>query len=452
MKIRNKILIYFSSTVTLLSAVSLIIVYVLFSEHREEEFQQQQFSKIKYTVGLVDEFNKMSEEVSRLLDKQDIHDFYDEKMLIYDKNKKLIFSSIDSLDISKANAILNRLSVSNDWIETKEDSYDLIGVYLENDSKNYYAISKAYDFFGHSKKDFLQKVLIGIFVAIVIIVLLISLYLSNIISKPISELTKKIEDYDLSKEDNNPLKIKTTTSELQDLSEKFNELTKRTNDAFLFQKHSIQHISHELKTPIAVLVSELEKLQKAEDIDQLKSDISLQTQKAKSLGNIINVLLQISKIEAGQEIIKNSIRIDEIIFDCNSEVNTLYPDFNFEVNFTPNNFDENILNIQANEPLIKQAFLNLLINAVQYSDNQKAKITLDCSDNSLKIFISNSGKTVSDEEQKFLFSHFFRGKNSQNKQGFGLGLVLSERIFSIHMAKIEYRIQNSENIFLINWS
>ena len=424
----------------------------MFSEHREEEFQQQQFSKIKYTVGLVDEFNKMSEEVSRLLDKQDIHDFYDEKMLIYDKNKKLIFSSIDSLDISKANAILNRLSVSNDWIETREDGYDLIGVYLENDSKNYYAISKAYDFFGHSKKDFLQKVLIGIFVAIVIIVLLISLYLSNIISKPISELTEKIEDYDLSNENNNPLKIKTTTSELQNLSEKFNELTKRTNDAFLFQKHSIQHISHELKTPIAVLVSELEKLQKEDNINQLKSDILQQTQKAKSLGNIINILLQISKIEAGQEISKNSIRIDELIFDSISEVNSLHPEFNFEVNFITNNFDENILTIEANEPLIKQAFLNLLINAVQYSDNQKAKVTLDCSDNSLKIFISNSGKTVSDEEQKFLFSHFFRGKNSQNKQGFGLGLVLSERIFSIHMAKIEYRIQNSENIFLINWS
>lgn len=117
MKIRNKILIYFSSTVVFVLAVSLVVVFVLFSEYREEEFQQQQFSKIKYTVGLVDEFNQMSAEVSRLLDKQDIHDFYDEKMLIYDQNKKLVFSSIDSLDISKADAILQRLSVSNTWID-----------------------------------------------------------------------------------------------------------------------------------------------------------------------------------------------------------------------------------------------------------------------------------------------------------------------------------------------
>lgn len=424
---------------------------MLFSAHREEEFQQQQFSKIKYTVGLVDEFHKISAEVSLLLDKQDIHDFYDEKMLIYDKNKNLIFSSIDSLDIFKANAILNKLSVSNNWIETKEDGYDLIGVYIENNSKSYYGISKAYDFFGYSKKDFLQKVLMGIFVAIAIIVLLISFYLSNIISKPISELTRKIEDYDLSNEQNNPLKIKTTTSELQNLSEKFNELIKRTNEAFSFQKHSIQHISHELKTPIAVLVSELEKLQKAEDIDQLKSDISLQTQKAKSLGNIINVLLQISKIEAGQEISKNLIRIDDVIFDCISEVNSIYPEFNFEVNFTPNNFNENTLTIQANEPLIKQAFQNLLMNAVHYSDNQKARITFDGSADFLKIYISNSGKTLSEEEQKFLFSHFFRGKNSNDKQGFGLGLVLSQRIFDIHQATLEYYTENSENIFVVSF-
>ena len=452
MKIRNKILFYFSSTVIVLSAVSLVIVFILFSAHREEEFQQQQFSKIKYTVGLVDEFHKISAEVSLLLDKQDIHDFYDEKMLIYDNHKNLIFSSIDSLDISKANAILNKLSVSNNWIETKEDGYDLIGVYVENNSKSYYGISKAYDFFGHSKKDFLQKVLIGIFIAIVIIVLLVSLYLSNIISKPISELTEKIEDYDLSNEQNNPLKIKTTTSELQNLSEKFNELTKRTNDAFLFQKHSIQHISHELKTPIAVLVSELEKLQKAEDIDQLKSDISLQTQKAKSLGNIINVLLQISKIKVGQEISKNLIRIDDVVFDCIAELNSIYPDFNFEVNFIPNDFDEKKLNYKANEPLIKQAFLNLLTNSVHYSDNQKAKVTFVCNSDNLKISISNSGKTLSEEEQKFLFSHFFRGENSQNKQGFGLGLVLSQKIFTIHNTAIEYYSkEKSENVFVVSF-
>ncbi len=453
MKIRNKILIYFSSTVTVLSALSLVIVFVLFSAHREEAFQQQQFSKIKHTVGLIEEFGEISAEVSRLLDTQDIHDFYDEKMLIYDKNKKLIFSSIDSLDIVKSKAILQRLSVSNNWIETKEDGYDLIGVYIEHNFKSYYGISKAYDYFGYSKKDFLQKVLIGIFLAIVLIVMLVSFYLSNIIAKPISELTEKIGDYDLSNDENQPLVIKTTTLELKNLSEKFNELLKRTNDAFLFQKHSIQHISHQLKTPIAVLVSELEKIEQHNDINEIKSKLHGQTQKAKSLGNIINILLQISKIEAGQEIAKKYIRVDEIVFNCIAEINALYPEFNFEVHFIPNNFSEHILNIEANEPLISQAFINLMMNAVHYSDNQKASITFDGSSALLKVVISNSGKTLLEDEKKFIFSHFFRGKNAQNQQGFGLGLVLAQSIFAIHKAVIKYHSEgDNKNIFSVEFN
>lgn len=453
MKIRNKILIYFSSTVIVLSAISLMIVFVLFSAHREEEFQQQQFSKIKHTIGLIEEFGKISEKVSLYLDKQDIHDFYDEKMLIYDNNKLLIFSSIDNLDIENSNSILHYLSVSNNWIETKENGYDLIGAYLENNGKSYYGISKAYDYFGYSKKDFLQKILIGIFIAIFLIVIFISFYFSNIIAKPISDLTKKIEEYDLSKDNNQPLNLKTNTSELKNLTDNFNELLKRTNDAFLFQKHSIQHISHELKTPIAVLVSELEKIEQQNDIEQIKTEIHIQSQKAKSLGNIINVLLQFSKIEAGQEIIKNSVRIDDIIFNCVSEINSLYPDFNFEVYFTPENFNEYLLNVNANKPLIKQGFQNLLLNAIYYSDNQKAKITFDGSTDELTVIITNSGKTLAEDEQRFIFTHFFRGNNAQNHQGFGLGLVLAQHIFRVHNATIKYQSrENIENIFTIKFS
>lgn len=452
MKIRNKILIYFSSTVIVLSAFSLVIVFILFSAHREEEFQQLQFSKIKHTVGLIEEFGKLSERVSLLLDKQYIHDFYDEKMLVYDDNKELIFSSIDSLDIVKSDTILNRLSLTNTWIETKEDGYDLIGVTIEHDSKIYYGISKAYDFFGYSKKDFLQKVLFGIFVAVVLVVLLVSFYLSNIIAKPISELTKKIEDYDLIDDENQPVHLQTSTSELKNLTEKFNELLRRTKDAFTFQKHSIQHISHELKTPIAVLVSELEKIEQRNDIEQIKSELEGQIQKTKSLGNIINVMLQISKIDAGQQISKTQVRVDEVVFNCISEVIALYPEFNFDVRFIPDNFNEGILNIEANEPLIKQALLNLLMNAVNYSDNQKAKVSFDGSSDALSIVISNSGKTPSDEEQKLIFSHFFRGQNAQNQQGFGLGLVLAQRIFSIHNAVIKYYSEENINSFRVEFS
>lgn len=453
MKIRDKILIYFSSTVIVLAAISFSLVYILFSEYREEEFQQQQNEKIKYTVGLVSEFQQMSEELALMLDAQDIHDFYDEKLLIFNSKKELIFSSLDSLPIAKTNQILNELSPATQWIETKEDDYDLIGIYVEHKGKTYYGVSKAYDAFGYSKMYFLRNVLIALFVAATVIVVFVSLYLSNIISKPITKLAENLNDYDLSSEQSALLKPDSTSSELKHLTERFNELLSRTNEAFAFQKNAIHHISHELKTPVAVLVSELEKTRTYTNIDEMKSVLTDQINQAKSLGEIINVFLEISKIESGQKIDDSETRIDEVIFNIIEQLEMVYPNFSFEVNFYPDEFEESKLILNTNKMLIKQAFQNLLLNCISYGSDQKAQIKIDCSlQNELRISISNYGKTVSEEEEKHLFKHSFRGKNSEGKIGFGLGLVLAKRIMEFHNAKIVYHSpEDNLNIFEVQF-
>jgi len=449
MKIRNKILIYFSTTVIALSAISLIIIYILFSEYREEEFQQQQNDKIKYTIGLIVEFKEMSEEIALMLDAQDIHDFYDEKLLIFNGHKELIFSSLDSLPIIRTAAVLSSLSPSNRWVETKEGDYDLVGVYLEKKDKTYYAISKAYDAFGYSKLYFLRNVIIAIFAAISIIVTLVSLYLSNMISKPITNLAEKLSRYDLASENSTLLKADTSSYELEHLTERFNELLKRTNEAFAFQKNAIHHISHELKTPVAILVSELEKTKTYTDIDKLKLVLKDQINQAKSLGEIINVFLEISKIESGQEVEKVDLRVDEVLFDIIEELKSIYPDFYFELNYFPNEFEDSSLIINANKMLIKQAFQNLLLNCIQYGSEEKAQIKIDCSfEKQLLVSISNYGKTVSKKEVGSLFNHSFRGKNSQGKIGFGLGLVLAKKIIDFHSGKITYSsFTRNRNVF-----
>lgn len=439
MKIRNKILIYFSSTVITIVGISLIIIYILFSEYREESFQQQQYEKVKYTIGLIARFKQMSAELAVLLDEQDIHDFYDEKLLVYNDQKEMVFSSIDDLTIEKQNEILTRLSPSNSWIETKEDNYDLIGVYLENKGTSYYAISKAYDASGYSKLYFLKNVLIGIFITIIFAVILISVVLSNKITKPITTLAGNLSDIDLRGEKASTIKIDTSSYELQLLTERFNELLKRTNEAFVYQKHTIHHISHELKTPIAVLVSELEKISGYSDVDKMKMEIQGQVNNAQSIANIVNVLLEISKIESGQEPKEEILRIDELIFDMIDELNILYPDFNFEVNYYPDEISEDNLKLKVNKLLLKQAMTNLLTNCISYSDNEKGQIKIDCSlPGHLRIEIANTGQTITRDEEKHLFNRFFRGANSRHKMGFGLGLVLTQKIIHIHSGTIQY--------------
>lgn len=448
MKIRNKILFYFSSTVIALTGITFLVIYFFFSANREEEFQQRQQQKISTTLYFLSEIKKTDEDLIEAIDQLTIHDLFDEKLLLFNDKKELIYSSIDDTPVPISKNMLDGLNSENRWIETKEGLYDVVGTYIEEDGDTYFGISKAYDTFGYNKLYFLRNVLITSFIAITIAVLLISFYLAKFISKPLTDLADLLGSYNL---DGNqiPESIETTTYEIAYLNQKFNKLLERTHAAFAFQKHSIQHISHQLKTPISVLISELERIKEIDNSKVLKSELDDQIIKTKSLADIINVMLEISKVESGQAIKKNNVRIDEVIFDCVEELNIIYPNFYFEVSYTPEEPDINRLILNVNEMLFKQAVQNLLSNCVTYSSNARAEIEINCTlNNELKLRISNTGKPVSVEEQEHLFNLFFRGENSRDRTGFGLGLVLTKEIMALHAGHISYANPGADrNVF-----
>ncbi len=453
MKIRNKILIYFSSVVISLTAVTFSIVYYIFSENREEEFQQRQKDKILTTLYFLSEIKETDEELIEALDQLTINDLFDEKLLLFNDKKELIYSSVDDTPVAVSKELLSKLNSNKRWIETKEGLYDVVGTYIDKNGSTYFGISKAYDTFGYNKMYFLRNTLFIAFMAIALTVLLISFFLARRISKPLTDLAELLSSYRLGELQLSE-KVKTTTFEIIYLNDKFDELVKRVHETFDFQKHSIHHISHQLKTPITILISELERIKNASTNGELQSELKTQIIKTKSLGDIINVLLEISKVEAGQAIVKEPTRIDELIFDCIEELNTVYPDFNFEVNYIPQEPNANNLVLSINEMLMKQAIQNLLNNAVAYGDDSKVEIKIDCSRaNELLISITNSGKVVKKEETKYLFTYFFRGENSRNKTGFGLGLVFTKKIINLNAGDIQYSSPSANlNVFEIKFS
>ncbi|MCH5688034.1 HAMP domain-containing histidine kinase [Niabella sp. W65] len=451
MRIKKRILVYVCSTVIGITAVTFLLIYILFYSYREQSFRKQQQNKIRYTVQLIQKYREQSAEISSILDEQDINDFFDEKLLVYDKEKDLIFSSLDSLEIYSARGLLHELSPAQQSVQTGEKHYDVLGAYIESNHQVYYAIIKAYDAFGYDKLSYLRNVLIALFIGFSLLVILVSLYISSKISKPIVLLADNIQRYDFSS-NNEPLSVKTNTYEIEHLTERFNELVRRTNEAFVFQKRTIDHISHQLKTPLAVLVSELERISSTAADEGIKRELDRQVVKAQSLGNIITVLLEISKVEAGQELKKYSTRIDEMIYDIIGELHIIYPGFNFHIKYTPQEFDENRLEVWVNPLLVKQAFQNLLSNCIIYSSENKGSIEMDASQNGfLRIHISNKGATITEEEQKMLFQHFFRGENSRGQAGYGLGLVLTQKILAVHNADVSYNNQGDENYFTVTF-
>ncbi len=101
--------------------------------------------------------------------------------------------------------------------------------------------------------------------------------------------------------------------------------------------------------------------------------------------------------------------------------------------------DSNLFLINGNVTLFKQALINILNNSVVYNTSNLVEIKIDATIlNELKIYFINAGNPILENEQKYLFTHFFRGENSRNKIGFGLGLTLTKSIIELHEGKINY--------------
>ncbi len=449
MSIRQKILIAFSLVTITLIGASFLFIYTLFSGYRAEEFQQRQKERITNTLRLLTEVKNLDAKILKSLNRNTINDLYNEKLLIFDRNKKLIYTSIDDTPIPFPVSILNELNDKNTWIGQKDGLYDVVAITLTNQDVSYYGISKAYDTFGYSKLNYLRAILIFTFIGISVIIVLVSFYLSGKLTQPIVNITKKINNYNFNAA-YSPIEFEETKDEIAVLARQFNKLMKRMNEVFSFQQHAIHHISHELKTPVAILVSNFERIEKETNPETVQAWIKIQKEDTKSLSEIINSLLEIAKAESDHTLMQESIRMDELIFDVAGELSSIYPDFQFSVEYSET-VDENSLVVSVNHRLLKAVVSNLMVNCAQYSTVKKAKIILSRQDEKLMVGFENTGPVISEAENQYLFQHFFRGESSKGKKGFGLGLVFVHKIVALHGGQISYTSKhNDTNIFTIS--
>lgn len=448
MNIRQKILLSFSSVTIVLLGVSFIVIYTLFAEYREEEFQQRLKEKMTSTLNFIEEAQKINASILQALERVTLNEAYEEKILLFDENKKLIYSSIDDLKITFAQSLLNDLNAENNWIETKSDDYDIVAVHLNFQNDQFYGISMAYDNFGYSKLRYLKYVLLVIFFIIAFTILIVTFYISRQISLPINTMAVQIENLTFDSADQK-IEIPNTRDEIHVLAVKFNELMKRLNEAFAFQKHVVHHISHELKTPIAVLVSNFERIEHEQDTVKIRQFLKLQKEDTKHLADIINALLDIARAESGTNIKNETVRVDDLIFDTIEKLKIVYPQGVFLVEIANDIESEDHLIVTGNRRLLTAAFSNLLTNAIHYSSDGRVKIQITANVFNVNVGITNAGETIADTELPFMFQHFFRGENSRGKRGFGLGLVLINRIITLHAGTVAYQKNNNLNIFRI---
>ncbi len=447
--IRYKLARYYTVCFILLLGIAFIAVYFVSENYRREEFHQRLVDRTITTYKIYVEVPQIDSTMQHLIDKNTMNSLYEEHILLFDFTGKLIYNTLPGTKPKYPANIINKLQNDRTELQMTDGKYDVVGVKFNFRDSIYYGIAEAYDNFGKKKLDYLKIVLIVTFLVITFLIIILSFYLSKIITRPITQLTKQVEAISP-----NNLKervsVQRSDDEVSILAKRFNELMDKVENAFSFQKNSVHHLSHELKTPLAVMMANAERALAENDDDAMKASLQFQKESLMELSGIINSMLDISKTEEQlTATLIDTIRLDELLFECMEEMTYIDSAIRFDFNMDKTIEGADKLTINGNNPLLKIVILNLLKNAIKFSTNMTATVEIASSLNTISINFLNNGDIVPKEERSKLFTHFFRGRNSKDKKGFGLGLVLASKIAVLHKGYITYTVLDEKNCFIL---
>ena len=191
--------------------------------------------------------------------------------------------------------------------------------------------------------------------------------------------------------------------------------------------------SHELKTPLTTINGYLQLLAKKEKDEVGNMFLQKSLKQVKKLNSLIEDLLHMSRFEAGK------LELDMQVFDFRKILADIAETFKYQHNSRKIKIDlgAHPVHIKADEQRIQQAVLNLLSNALKYSPNSsEIEIQLTTENEHAILKIKDEGIGLEEEEQKMIFTRFYRAKSTERISGLGLGLYLTKKIIERHQGEI----------------
>lgn len=228
---------------------------------------------------------------------------------------------------------------------------------------------------------------------------------------------------------------------------------KPVKEAWSKQKQFVADASHELKTPLTVILANNNIMisRKNSKIEQEMQWLQSTEEEALHMKKLIDQMLFLAKSDAQNTKPElTNINASEIIEAA-------------ALNFEPIAFEKGVLVdceiepnvfINSNSTLLTQLSHILIDNAVKYSDNDgKVLIKLKKQNNKLVFSVNNRGNVISKEDLPHIFDRFYRAEKSRTTKGYGLGLSIAKNITSSIGGKISVE-SNTENgtTFKVEWN
>lgn len=439
MDIRTKITYQFLGSVALLLWVSLMAIYFSFSQARKEEFYDRLGRKAKLVAEMLIDIEEIDSELLLKIEKNNPLNLANEKIVIYDFQNQVIYSTDEDNFLDLSESTIGEVRIEQE-IRFRKGDYEIYGQFYTGQYERIAVFAAATDIFGKNKLKWLRIIMILVFTLSLIFVWFAGRLFAVKALAPISTIVNqanKIEAKNLS----DRLDTGNGKDEIARLAKTFNSMLERLELAFRIQKNFIANASHELRTPLTVITGQLEVvLMKERKNEEYKNTLLTVLDEIKDLNNLSNKLLLLAQTKLSKgELDFSNIRIDEIIWKCRKDVMGRNPNNIIDIYFGDEIDDENKMLISGNEQLLKTAIVNLMDNACKYSDNHRAEVHLNASNEKLILKFSDQGIGIAENDLEMIFEPFYRSKNVLHSSGHGIGLSLVKKIVSLHNGKIHVK-------------
>ena len=254
--------------------------------------------------------------------------------------------------------------------------------------------------------------------------------------KPVKKISETALEIKKSKNFSRRIELDNSEDEIHKMAYTFNEMLDTVEETFIHEKQFSSDVSHELRTPITVILAQSDyALDYVETLDEAKESFEVINRQAKKMTNLINQIMELSKMERQNEIEKDKINFSNIILQLLEDYRTLLENNNIEL---ITNIEKD-LRIYGNKLMLERLFVNLFTNAMKFTKTT-INVSLNRINKEVILQIKDDGIGITKEDQKYIWDRFFQINNSRNKdknRGSGLGLSMVNKIAQLHSAIIE---------------
>lgn len=433
MTIRTRLTLLFTTIVSALLLLFGVVLYLLSEKYRQREYHDRLRAEATTSAELMFGQQAISPEVFKLLDKNQMTVLTQEEIIIYDYKNEIVYESgTDYIDVSPAR--LNQIRLDGD-VYWREGKREIAGVIFGRSPNRFVVLASAVDIYGFRKQRGLIWLLAGGWLLSTLIVFMAGRFFAGRALLPVRRFIAGIDTITASQLSNR-LSEGTDADEIAQLTQRFNQMLDRLEDAFRLQRTFVSNASHELRTPLTAITGQLEVALLAGDSEEdLREMIRSVLDDVRDLNRLTNGLLSLANVSLDESAVKlTAVSLDDLVWQTQADLRRMRPGTTILVDLGPNESGNWTLN--GSESLLRTALVNLIENGVKFSSDHTASVRLSVDTGFFMIRIHNNGSFIPESELAEIFKPFRRGTNGQHVPGHGIGLSLTQRIVQLHRGRL----------------